>query len=117
MNDNHLITICADLHIVIVNVSWIFTFCIIRTSLRPDSHQNTPSQQSSKTAPQSGLVSWTHASSCCTHWSMRQVAENSQTLGADIRKGFIVGDNSAGGNIASVIALKARDDISKVPEK
>ena len=41
---------------------------------------------------------------------MRQVAENAQTLGADIRKGFIVGGDSAGGNIASAIALKARDD-------
>lgn len=39
-----------------------------------------------------------------------QAATNAKTLGADPQKGFIVGGTSAGGNLASIMALLARDE-------
>ncbi len=39
-----------------------------------------------------------------------QVAENAAELKVDLKKGFIVGGDSAGGNMAAAIAIKARDD-------
>ena len=38
------------------------------------------------------------------------MAENASTLGVSLSKGFIVGGDSAGANLAAAIALKARDD-------
>jgi acetyl esterase/lipase len=37
-------------------------------------------------------------------------AENTKALGVDLTKGFIVGGGSAGGNIAAVLAIRARDE-------
>ena len=39
-----------------------------------------------------------------------QVAENASLLGVSLTKGFIVGGDSAGANIAAAVALRARDD-------
>ena len=39
-----------------------------------------------------------------------QVAEHASELGIDVKKGFIVGGDSAGANLAAAVALKARDD-------
>ena len=39
-----------------------------------------------------------------------QVAENATDLKIDLKKGFLVGGDSAGGNMSAAISLKARDD-------
>ena len=42
--------------------------------------------------------------------SIFKVAENASELQVDLKKGFIVGGDSAGANLSAAIALKARDD-------
>ena len=39
-----------------------------------------------------------------------QVAENAESLGVSLAKGFLVGGDSAGGHLAASVALLARDD-------
>ena len=38
------------------------------------------------------------------------MAENATDLKIDLKKGFLVGGDSAGGNISAAISLKARED-------
>ena len=38
------------------------------------------------------------------------MVEHAAELGIDLKKGFLVGGDSAGGNLAAGVALKARDD-------
>ncbi|KAI0708761.1 alpha/beta hydrolase fold-domain-containing protein [Cerioporus squamosus] len=42
--------------------------------------------------------------------ALRWVVNNAGELQIDLRKGFLVGGDSAGGNLAAAVALKARDD-------
>ena len=50
-----------------------------------------------------------HAPNDC--WdALRWAASNAHSLGADPKLGFVVGGTSAGGNLAAVMALKARDE-------
>ena len=44
-----------------------------------------------------------------TH-ALLQVAENADSLRVSLAKGFLVGGDSAGGNLTAAITLKARDD-------
>ena len=39
-----------------------------------------------------------------------QVAENAGSLNIDLKKGFLVGGDSGGGNISAALSLRARDD-------
>jgi len=55
-------------------------------------------------APEALFPTWIHDSIDVT----RYFAANAQTFGADTSKGFIVGGNSAGGNIAAVLAQLSR---------
>ena len=38
------------------------------------------------------------------------MAENAASLNVSLSKGFLVGGDSAGGNLSAAVALKARDD-------
>ena len=48
--------------------------------------------------------------SCAYRFFNFQVAENAESLGVDIAKGFLVGGDSSGGNLAASVVLMARDD-------
>ena len=42
--------------------------------------------------------------------TVKWVAENAADLKASLKKGFLVGGDSAGANLAAAVALQARDD-------
>ncbi|KAF8589586.1 hypothetical protein K439DRAFT_1628592 [Ramaria rubella] len=42
--------------------------------------------------------------------AVKWVASNPSFISADLNKGFLIGGTSSGGNLAAVVALKARDD-------
>ncbi|TFK82143.1 hypothetical protein K466DRAFT_556975 [Polyporus arcularius HHB13444] len=81
MDDNHLRTIAVELKLAIVNVDY---------RLSPEFQFPTPFED------------------CYT--ALKWVAENAAELQIDLKKGFLVGGDSAGGNMSAAIALKARDD-------
>ncbi|TFK85553.1 alpha/beta-hydrolase, partial [Polyporus arcularius HHB13444] len=81
MDDNNLRTIAVELKLAIVNVEY---------RLAPDYPFPTPFEDS--------------------YTALKWVAENAAELKVDLKKGFIVGGDSAGANMAAAIAIKARDD-------
>ncbi|RDX52805.1 hypothetical protein OH76DRAFT_1454214 [Lentinus brumalis] len=81
MDDMHLRTVAVELKLAIVNVGY---------RLSPEFQFPTPFED------------------CYT--ALKWIADNAADLQIDLKKGFIVGGDSAGGNISAGIALKARDD-------
>ncbi|RPD59222.1 alpha/beta-hydrolase [Lentinus tigrinus ALCF2SS1-7] len=81
MDDNLLRTIAVELKLAVVNVDY---------RLSPEYPFPTPVED------------------CYT--ALKWVAENAASLNIDLKKGFLVGGDSAGGNMSAAIALKARDD-------
>jgi acetyl esterase/lipase len=62
-------------------------------------------------APDYPFPTWIHDSWDALKWC----AENAEELGADLKKGFVVGGGSAGGNISAVLTHLARDEELEPP--
>ncbi|KAM5545521.1 hypothetical protein V8D89_000559 [Ganoderma adspersum] len=81
MDDNHLRTLCVDLKLVIVNVEY-------------------------RRAPEHLFPTAFEDCYAATKW----VVGNASGLRVSLKKGFIVGGDSAGGSLAAAVVLHARDD-------
>ena len=61
--------------------------------------------------PSNGFVFYADRSSHSAHASRQyQIANNASSSKGSIAKGFLVGGDSAGGNLAAAVSIKARDD-------
>ncbi|TFK87908.1 hypothetical protein K466DRAFT_521798 [Polyporus arcularius HHB13444] len=81
MDDYHLRTVAVDLRLVIVNVEY-------------------------RLAPEHPFPAAFNDSYAALKW----VVDNASDLSVDLKKGFLVGGESAGASLAAGVALKARDD-------
>ncbi|KAI0689027.1 Alpha/Beta hydrolase protein, partial [Cerioporus squamosus] len=81
MDDNNLRTMAVELKLAIVNVDY---------RLAPEYPFPTPVED--------------------CYAALKWVAEHATELKIDLKKGFIVGGESAGANMSAAIAIKARDD-------
>ncbi|KAI0757822.1 alpha/beta-hydrolase [Daedaleopsis nitida] len=81
MDDNHLRTLCVKLQLAIVNVD----YRLVPEHTFPTAHEDCYS-------------------------ALKWVATHASELRLSLAKGFLVGCDSAGGNLAAATALRARDD-------
>ena len=100
MDDAHLRTIATELNLVIVNVDYRYD----SSSALPPTYR--AEHILFRLAPKHPFPTPFEDSYAAVKW----VADHTSDLKVSLAKGFLVGGDSAGGNLAAAVVLQTRDD-------